>query len=194
MNSRGKNTDFDTALSPAYNPAGEKIEQSCRIANIHQTVAVLLHGYDAEGLSQGAQISGQRERVATTRSWCGSRACWLRKRCSLAAGTATAKGQHEEVIGTSGSYRLNAMQQMLGHRRHSGSSFSKHMGPGLFNLPVPDASPMNSLCIMPDSPKDEVFLGLRRMGQTSSLTFGQGLDSAGGEASDGRFAYASGRS
>ncbi|KAF6839145.1 ABC multidrug transporter [Colletotrichum musicola] len=100
--------DIAVATAPAQKPADDEIEQSCRIANIHETIATLLQGYDIEGYPKGRRFSASGNAARADVIFV------------VAAGTATTKGRHEEVIETSESYRLNATQQMLGHRRHSG--------------------------------------------------------------------------
>ncbi|KAF6832113.1 Leptomycin B resistance protein pmd1-like protein 4 [Colletotrichum plurivorum] len=52
------NVFIGTHPSPqASRRADDKIEKSCCTANIHETIAVLLHGYDAEGYPKGRRYS-----------------------------------------------------------------------------------------------------------------------------------------
>lgn len=62
---------FNIALGgrPGVEPSDADIEQACRLANIHETIAALPNGYDTQCGPNGSQLSGgQRQRLAIARA------------------------------------------------------------------------------------------------------------------------------
>ncbi|CAO2655533.1 Nn.00g043360.m01.CDS01 [Neocucurbitaria sp. VM-36] len=54
---------------PGHNPSDEEIEEACKIANIHETIIELPHGYDTACGANGNQLSGgQRQRLSIARA------------------------------------------------------------------------------------------------------------------------------
>ncbi|KAF2853248.1 leptomycin B resistance protein pmd1, partial [Plenodomus tracheiphilus IPT5] len=54
---------------PGHEPSDEEIQEACKLANIHETIAELPQGYDTECGSNGNQLSGgQRQRLSIARA------------------------------------------------------------------------------------------------------------------------------
>jgi ATP-binding cassette subfamily B (MDR/TAP) protein 1 len=54
---------------PGHNPTDAEIEEACKLANIHETIAELPEGYDTECGANGSQLSGgQRQRLSIARA------------------------------------------------------------------------------------------------------------------------------
>ncbi|KAF2259743.1 leptomycin B resistance protein pmd1 [Lojkania enalia] len=54
---------------PGHTPTDDEIVEACKLANIHDTIVSLPHGYDTECGAQGSQLSGgQRQRLSIARA------------------------------------------------------------------------------------------------------------------------------